>query len=135
MLSTLQLQLLERAKDITRRSYSPYSKIQVGAAVLAGERIYEGANIENSSYSLSLCAERVAIALARLDTDQEITGIAIHCNFSSENSKIPIELNASPCGACRQWFIEFAPNAWVVTNTWDRAYTVKELIPNPFHIL
>lgn len=90
------------------RSYAPYSKFHVGAAVLtASGGIYIGCNIENASYGLTICAERAAIAAAvaaegetmRLRAVAVLNGADIPC---------------SPCGACRQVIFEFGPGAIIL---------------------
>ena len=93
--------LLLKAKAASENSYSPYSKFAVGAAVLfESDNIYTGCNIENASYGLSLCAERSAVATAVNSGEKsKIKAIAVY----SPNQK-----KCMPCGACRQWLIEFA---------------------------
>lgn len=94
--------LLNKAKDASQNSYSPYSKFKVGACVLyESGKIYTGCNVENVSYGLSLCAERTAVSSAvAAGENTKIRAIAIY----SPNQK-----NCLPCGACRQWLAEFAP--------------------------
>lgn len=92
--------LLEKAKKMTEYAYAPYSKFMVGASVLyESGNVYGGCNVENSSYGLSLCAERNAIsnAVAHGETSNPIA-IAI----VSKSKKL-----CQPCGACRQWLCEF----------------------------
>ena len=93
--------LLSQAKEASVNSYSPYSKFAVGACVLyESNKLYKGCNIENASYGLSLCAERSAIANAINSGEKtKIMAIAVY----SPNQK-----KCMPCGACRQWLIEFA---------------------------
>ncbi len=96
-------ELLEGAKSVCKNSYSPYSKFPVGACILFenGEK-YCGTNIENSSYGLTLCAERAAIASAITSGEKsKIIAIAIYS---------PARKLCYPCGACRQWISEFAHN-------------------------
>ena len=95
--------LLNLAKQASKNSYSPYSKFPVGAAILyESDKIYTGCNIENSSYGLSLCAERCAMSNAINSGEKsKIKAIAIY----SPNQK-----KCMPCGACRQWLFEFALN-------------------------
>lgn len=96
-------ELIEYAKEAMEFSYSPYSKFKVGACVLTKDgEIFLGANIENSSYGLSMCAERNAIynAYCHGKTYEDIAAIAIVAD-----SLRPV----SPCGACRQVLSELIP--------------------------
>ncbi|MBR1617655.1 cytidine deaminase [bacterium] len=92
--------LLEMAKEASKKSYSPYSNFPVGACVLyESGRTYQGCNVENVSYGLSLCAERNAISSAIAQGEKtKIKAIAIFC---------PKQNMCLPCGACRQWISEF----------------------------
>lgn len=93
----MQEKLISLAIEARKKSYSPYSKYPVGAAVLAESgKIYTGCNIENSSYGLTNCAERTAIFKAVSDGEKKILAIAIAAKSST------------PCGACRQVMSEFA---------------------------
>ena len=92
-------ELLNRAKDASEHSYAPYSKFKVGACVLTGNgKIYTGCNFENSSFGLTICAERNAIGSAICDGENKIKAVAIY----SPNTK-----HCYPCGACRQVINEF----------------------------
>ena len=91
--------LMDKAKEVSKNSYSPFSKFAVGAGVLASSgKIYTGCNVENSSFGLTICAERSAIFKAVSDGEKEIMAVAIY----SPNSD-----NCNPCGACRQVMYEF----------------------------
>lgn len=93
----MQEKLISLAIEARKKSYSPYSKYPVGAAVLAESgKIYTGCNIENSSYGLTNCAERTAIFKAVSDGEKKILAIAIAAKSST------------PCGACRQVMSEFS---------------------------
>lgn len=124
-------ELLRAARSAAKASYSPHSKFRVGAAVLAGGKVYRGTNIENASYGLTMCAERAAIFSAISDGNREIAGIAIAC----------IDVKASdppnlrfPCGACRQVLAEFAtPNTVVLIDGWGES-NVGHLFPLPFRL-
>ena len=119
-------QLIALAKEVMRRSYSPYSHFKVGACLLAEDgRIFTGTNIENASFGMTICAERSAIAKAVSEGVKEFTAIAI----AAENAP------PWPCGACRQVLNEFAPNmrvliAWGEENT-DIAL-LSHLLPHSF---
>jgi cytidine deaminase len=100
--------LLVLAKAATMRSYAPYSRFKVGAAVLTeAGAIYCGCNVENSSYGLTNCAERTAIftAVATEGAKMRMRAIAVWSRP---------ERPCSPCGACRQVILEFGPDAIVL---------------------
>lgn len=92
--------LLEKAKQASKSSYSPYSSFPVGSAILyENGKIYTGCNVENASYGLSLCAERNAMSNAISQNEgSRISAIAIYS---------PCQTLCMPCGACRQWLSEF----------------------------
>jgi cytidine deaminase len=92
-------QLMNKAKEASKNSYSPFSRFAVGAAVLASSgKIYQGCNVENSSFGLTICAERCAIFKAVSEGERELLAVAIY----SPNSD-----DCYPCGACRQVMFEF----------------------------
>ncbi len=128
-----QIDLLAAAQKAAQHAYAPYSKFRVGAAVLTEGGVFSGANIENASTNLGICAERVAMAVARMNGCQNIIGIAVNCVDASKDAEGMIRENLTmPCGGCRQWMAELAPNAWVVTNAHDRVYRLPDLLPSPF---
>ena len=91
--------LMNEAKDASKNSYSPFSRFAVGAAVLASSgKIYKGCNVENSSFGLTICAERSAIFKAISEGEKEVVAVAIYS---------PIAVACYPCGACRQVMYEF----------------------------
>lgn len=91
--------LMNCAKEASKASYSPFSRFAVGAAVLATSgKIYQGCNVENSSFGLTICAERTAIFKAISEGEKEILAVAIY----SPNAD-----SCYPCGACRQVMYEF----------------------------
>ncbi|MBS3873098.1 MAG: cytidine deaminase [Firmicutes bacterium] len=91
-------ELIKAAQEALTRAYAPYSGYRVGAAILSGGQIYLGANVENASYGLSMCAERSAVFAA----------ISAGAPRSIEAVAIAIEKGLpSPCGACRQVLREF----------------------------
>ena len=91
--------LMDKAKEASKMSYSPFSRFAVGASVLAsGGKIYTGCNVENSSFGMTICAERCAIFKAVSEGEREILAIAIY----SPNTD-----DCNPCGACRQVMYEF----------------------------
>ena len=103
-----EVELLEMASEARLRAYSPYSEFQVGAALRAtsGE-ITTGCNVENISFGLTLCAERVAVGSAVVMGLRSFDVIAI-----VSDSEEPVV----PCGACRQVLAEFNPNLKVVSS-------------------
>ena len=112
-----------------RRAYAPYSKFRVGAAVRVSGAVFEGANIENASYGLGICAERTAAFAAVLAGAHRLEAVAV-CTDASPPS--------SPCGACRQVLLEFAPDPTAVTvvavnpQGERRTWTLAQLIPDGF---
>ncbi len=95
--------LINKAKEVSENSYSPYSNFRVGASLLTKDnRIYKGANIENASYGLSNCAERTCMFYAYSDGVKKADIVAF-CVYS------PKEYMVSPCGACRQVMVELLP--------------------------
>ena len=91
--------LMDTAKEAAKKSYSPFSKFAVGAGVLTSSgKVYGGCNIENSSFGMTICAERCAIFKAVSDGEKEILAVAIYS---------PNEDDCYPCGACRQVMYEF----------------------------
>lgn len=119
--------LIQAAKDARSKAYAPYSSFKVGAAILGDDdRIYTGVNIENASYGLSICAERVALFKAVSSGIIGFKALAIVTDLDNP---------ASPCGACRQVLVEFAPRMTVyLANTEGKIVetTVAELIPRAF---
>jgi len=120
--------LIRVASLARERAYAPYSKYKVGAAIRTKRnKIHSGANIENVSYGLTVCAERCAAftAVASGETkDWDAIAVVI------DDDKLP-----SPCGACRQVLVEFAPDMRVVLATTGglrKATTLRELLPDPF---
>jgi len=122
-------ELIEAAEAALKYSYSPYSHYRVGAAVKTTDgKIFDGCNIENASYSLTICAERVAIFKA-VSEGKSITEIAVVV----DDKHMP-----SPCGACRQVISELAPEAVLhlaTKNGQYQHYTIKELLPMAFSLL
>ncbi|UCH78410.1 MAG: cytidine deaminase [Candidatus Coatesbacteria bacterium] len=119
--------LLEAARAVRRRAYAPYSKFRVGAALRGDDgRIYAGANVENASYGLTVCAERAAVAAAVAAGVQRIEAVAV-----VGDRPIP------PCGACRQVIAEFGPAAIVIWEDGAGGYVergIRELLPDPFKL-
>src|SRR4051812_21109876 len=94
-------ELVRRAWEARKRSYSPYSRFAVGAAVLGRSgAIYVGTNVENSSFGLTCCAERVAMFCAISSGESDLIALAL----VTDSAKV-----SSPCGACRQVMSELGP--------------------------
>jgi len=118
--------LVAAARSARERAYAPYSNFSVGAAVMCADgRVFEGCNIENASYGLTICAERAAMFGAVSAGCGRIDAIAIAG---------PGEKPLSPCGACRQVMLELAPDAEVIMAGEERhrRRTVTELLPDAF---
>ena len=117
--------LMDEARLAACNTYSPYSKFPVGAAVLTiNGNIVRGSNVENASYGLTICAERIAIGNTLSMGIKDIKAIAVY------NSTGPI----SPCGACRQFIHEFGKDIVVVFNNEEEMVqkTIEELLPFGF---
>lgn len=118
--------LVAAAREARENAYAPYSKFAVGAAVLAGGRVFTGANVENASYPVGLCAERAAAAAAVAAGEREITAVAV---VGSSESPTP------PCGMCRQFLSEFGPDMAVVAESpagVRRTWRLSELLSDSF---
>src|ERR1700736_1394874 len=122
-------ELLRLARETARRAHSPYSHFRVGAALLAGDTIYTGVNIEISSYGLSLCAERSALSAAISHGAGPITQVAVACIDVPPTAGIA---ERTPCGACRQWLADLAPNAVIYIDGVERDFSVGDLLPFAF---
>lgn len=123
------IEKLERlAKNAAQRAYSPYSGIKVGAAVMDETgREFTGCNIENASYSLTLCAERVAIVAAIAAGATQIRALAIA--ISNEGEQVE---RFTPCGACLQFLAEFADETCEVRVCGGGNYLITDLLTRPF---
>jgi len=123
-------QLIELARRAARLAYCPYSHFHVGAALLGEDGFFvTGANIENASYGLTLCAERAAIVAAVAAGMRRLRAIAVACVDSLTNAS---EAMRMPCGACRQVIAEFATPQ---TEIWIEGVgrrTLEELLPGAF---
>ena len=124
--------LLDRAEAARDASYCPYSGFAVGAALLtASGKIYTGANIENASYTPTVCAERVALFTALHAGERDFTAIAVVGARADEVSAPPFP----PCGVCRQVMAEFCdPDMAVILKNGEGAdvYTLAQLLPVGF---
>lgn len=127
-----QKTLVRDARKAAKHAHVPYSKFRVGAAVRAASgNTYLGANIENASYGLGTCAERVALAAAQMAGETKIVAIAIACVDAPAESTLEGRM---PCGACRQWIQELAPQATIVIHGAPKTYTIGDLLPQAFKL-
>lgn len=119
--------LLDAAREVRRRSYSPYSGFAVGAALLDRQGlVHVGTNIENASYGLTMCAERNALACAVSRGARDFRAIAIVGPGSEP---------CFPCGSCRQVLHEFAPDLTIVlegSGGEPKMMALTALLPEPF---
>jgi cytidine deaminase len=121
--------LIAAAAAVRRRAYAPYSKFHVGAALLTSTgKIFTGVNVENASYGLTNCAERVALGNAVSEGHRKFRAIAV----VAPNAKL------SPCGACRQVFAEFGDCVVICADAANtrriRIYQLSELLPHAFRL-
>lgn len=120
-------QLLEAARAAREHARCQYSGFAVGAALLSKDgRVFTGCNVENASYGLTICAERVALLKALSEGADRFTRIAI-----VTESEIP----TPPCGPCRQLLWEYAGNLDVILGDLKKQsgrFQLKELFPHPF---
>ena len=121
-------ELIKKALSAMKNAYVPYSRFPVGACAITadGEEI-TGCNIENASYGLTVCAERVTLFKAYSEGKRDIVALAVAAQ---------VEEPVSPCGACRQVISELAPKATVYLTNKDgskvKKMTVEELLPYGF---
>ena len=122
-------QLVAAAMEARNFAVAPYSRFQVGAALLTAKgKLITGANVESASYGLTCCAERVALFKALTEGERDFTAIAV----VAAASRGPM-----PCGACRQLLAEYAPGAlvWIADSGRPlqvRTFTVAALLPLAF---
>ena len=120
-------ELIRVASLARQRAHAPYSKYKVGAAIRTKRnKVHSGANVENASYGLTVCAERTAAFAAVNAGDLAFDAIAIVI----DDERLP-----TPCGACRQVLAEFSPDMRVILATTGgkrKVTTLKQLLPDPF---
>jgi cytidine deaminase len=119
--------LLEAALAARENAHAPFSKFKVGAAIEDQTgRIFTGCNVENATYGLTICAERVAVFKAISEGARKFTRIAVAADT---------EILTPPCGACRQILWEFCGNAeLILVNLQGKteSFRLKDLFPRPF---
>lgn len=122
-------ELLKLARAAREQAYAPYSGFTIGAAVLTESgRVFTGANVENVSYGLSVCAERVAVLKAVVAGDRALTRLVV----TADTEETP-----APCGACLAVLAEFGPNMTVVMVGRENVReekTLWELLPRRFDL-
>ena len=123
-------QLIEKAKEARKLSYSPYSKFAVGAALLCKDgRVFQGTNVENASYPLCMCAERNALYNAMMNGYKKSDFVALAIVADTDEP-------CSPCGACRQVIDELFPKdakIYLANVKGDLKETnIQELLPFSF---
>jgi cytidine deaminase len=117
--------LIQAARDARERSYAPYSRFRVALAAADGT-LYTGCNVENRSFGLTMCAERVAVARAVADGKKSFRALAVVTDASPP---------ATPCGMCRETLTEFADDLPVMVANLAgerREYRLRDLHPSPF---
>jgi cytidine deaminase len=133
-----QTRALDAAEAVLQRSYSPYSRFAVGAALVAEDReLVTGTNVENAAYGSTICAERTALVRANAEGRRAFRGIAIVGRGAEPAAAAKV---TGPCGACRQMLYEFAElggnDPWVVLSTPGREQvevtSVRALLPYGF---
>jgi cytidine deaminase len=119
--------LIEKAKRAREHAYAPYSKFKVGAALLTKSgTVYTGANVENATFGLTVCAERVALFKAITNGEKDFVKIAVVADKDE-----PV----TPCGACRQVLSEFASDLKIICANLKgktKKYSLRKLLPEAF---
>ena len=128
-----QQRLLAAARAMLEKAYAPFSHFQVGAAVLTQRGgVFGGCNVENSSYGLTICAERAAIfaAVGSEGPGMKLRAVAVCAMHNGEDQA------ASPCGACRQVIFEFGSQAIVLFQGPDgpQQVSISDLLPGGFKL-
>lgn len=126
-----QTNLTAAAREAATRAHCPYSRFRVGAAVLVDGQVFSGCNIENASFGLSICAERVAIFGAVGAGCRHISDIAIACPDATVGGDMGHHM---PCGACRQVMAEFGDQQTRIHVDGIGTWRLGELLQHPFRL-
>ena len=122
-------ELLTLAREASKNAYVPYSKFHVGAAIQCADgRVYTGCNVENAALGSTICAERTAAVKAVSEGNRAFKRIAVTSPDAKED--------CYPCGACRQFLVEFNPDMEVLVGRGDDKYVsfkLRELLPGVFN--
>ena len=119
-------ELIEQARKAAEHTYSPYSKFPVGAAVIGADgEVYRGCNVENASYGLTVCAERIAIFNAISAGNKQIKKLATTCLKGDKS--LPNSLMS--CGACRQVISEFLEEGGKILVDGVGSFTMEQYLP------
>lgn len=120
-------ELLAAARETRELAYAPYSRFLVGAALLTEDgEVFTGCNVENLSFGLTLCAERVALFSAVAAGKRKFTGLAL-----ITDTPTPV----TPCGSCRQVLYEFSPDLWIIAANLhgeQKMFRLQDLLPDAF---
>ena len=122
MIDDTDRELYERTLEIKERAYAPYSNFLVGAVLRARDgTLFDGVNVENAAYPLGVCGEKTAYVTA------------VTAGYGPGDFDLLV-INASPCGGCRQWHVEFKVDRVVFANNDGELveYTPDELLPDTF---
>ena len=123
------IELLNKALEASKNAYVPYSKFHVGAAIQCADgRVYTGCNVENAALGSTICAERTAAVKAVSEGNRAFKRIAVTSPDAKEY--------CYPCGACRQFLVEFNPDMEVLVGRGDNKYVsfkLRELLPGVFN--
>jgi len=119
--------LIRTAWEARQRAYAPYSHFLVGAALLCADgTVFTGCNVENASYGGTICAERTAFVKAISEGRRDFIAVAVSAG----------EGDTTPCGICRQFMYEFAPDLTILiadsAGEFTRQYTLRALLPDGF---
>ena len=121
--------LLSAARQAALNAYCPYSRFRVGACVVMDGRRFIGCNVENASYGLTVCAERVAILAGVAQGCRELESVAVACPDASPDKP---ESYRMPCGACRQVMAEFGTPQTLILVDGVGQFRLAELLALPF---
>jgi cytidine deaminase len=119
-------ELVRRARAVMANAYAPYSKFHVGAALEAEDgSVHVGCNVENASYGLTICAERMAVGAAVAAGKRKLARLVV---------ATAVEPPATPCGACRQLLAEFGLDLEIIAvgPASERRWRLRELLPEAF---